>query len=93
MGNTLSPILLDLGQGGCRLIMAPAYVAQRAKDYQMRFDKWLSAPENDHGYWITGPDGTPALCYDGAEAFVRWLNEFVLDTADCRAYVVPTLYF
>lgn len=93
MENNLSPILLDLGQGGYRLIMVPAYVAQRAKDYQMQFDKWLHAPETDHGYWRTGPDGTPALCYDGAAAFVKWLNEFVLDASGPQAYVVPTLFF
>lgn len=93
MESSLSPILLDLGQGGYRLIMAPASVAQRAKDYQMQFDAWLHAPETDHGYWRTGPDRTPALCYDGAEAFVKWLNEYVLDASGPQAYVVPTLYF
>lgn len=93
MQNDISPILLDLGQGGYRLIFAPTCVTQRARDYQMRFDAWLHAPETDHGYWRTSPDGSRALCCDGAEAFVKWLNEYVLDEADCRAYIVPTLYF
>lgn len=65
MPNTLSPLLLDLGQGGYRLIMVPDDVAQHATDYQMQFGKWLSAPEAGHGDWTTGPDGTPALCYEG----------------------------
>ena len=93
MKNSLSPILLNLGQGGYRLIMAPEYVAQHAQDYQMQFDEWLHAPATEHGYWVTGPDGTPALCYDGAEAFVKWLNEFVLRPEENRASVVPVLYF
>lgn len=86
-------ILLDLGQGGHRLIVVPERIAQRAKDYQMQFDKWLAAREADHGYWVTAPDGTPALCYDGAEAFVKWLNTHILDAEEKPAYVVPTLYF
>ena len=39
MPHSLSPILLDLGQGGYRLIMVPDDVAQHATDYQMQFDK------------------------------------------------------
>lgn len=39
MTNSLSPILLDLGQGGCRLILTPARIAQRAKEYQRQFDQ------------------------------------------------------
>lgn len=93
MPNSLSPILLDLGQGGYRLIMVPAPIAQQAAAYQLQFDKWLSAPEAGHGYWTTGPDGTPALCYDGAEAFVNWLNTCVLPPDETPAYVVPTLHF
>ena len=91
MTNSLSPILLDLGQGGCRLILTPARIAQRAKEYQLQFDQWLTAPASEHSYWVASPDGTPALCYDGAEAFVRWLNEFVLTPDETPASVVPVL--
>lgn len=86
-------ILLDLGQGGYSLLSVPAFVAENARAYQAEFDKWLHAPSSKHDYWVTAPDGTKALCYDGAEAFVAWLNKYVLHDTEAKAQLVPTLYF
>ena len=86
-------ILLDLGQGGYRLIAVPAIIADHAKEYQKDFDQWLYSPNANHNYWIASPDGTKALSYDGAEAFVSWLNEYILKDIEHKAYIVPTLYF
>lgn len=91
--NNITFILLDLGQGGYRLISVPTIVAENAKEYQTRFDKWLNSPCADHNYWIQSPDGTRALCYDGAEAFVSWLNEYILINTETKAIIIPTLYF
>lgn len=93
MPNDTAFILIDQGTGGYRLLSVPAHIARDARAYQMQFDKWLTAPQAGHNYWHIGPDGTPALRYDGAEAFVKWLNEFVLDASEAPACVVPTLYF
>ena len=62
-------IFLDLGQNGQCLLSVPAFVAENARAYQAEFDKWLQS-STEHAYWVTAPDGTKALCFDGAEAFV-----------------------
>lgn len=86
-------IFLDLGQSGHCLLSVPAFVAENARVYQAEFDKWLHAPSSKHDYWVTAPDGTKALCYDGAEAFTAWLNEYVLQDSEVKAQRIPTLYF
>lgn len=88
-----SLILLDLGQGGYRLISVPISIAKQAKKYQSAFDQWLYSPNSQHTYWTTSADGTKALSYDGAEAFVTWLNEYIIKDIQPKAFVVPTLYF
>ena len=85
-------IFLDLGQNGQCLLSVPAFVAENARVYQAEFDKWLQS-STEHDYWVTAPDGTKALCFDGAEAFVAWLNQYVLQDSEGKAQRIPTLYF
>ncbi len=85
-------IFLDLGQNGHCLLSVPAFVAENARAYQAEFDKWLQS-STKHDYWVTASDDTKALCYDGAEAFTAWLNEYVLQDSEVKAQRIPTLYF
>ena len=83
---------LFLGAMMVLLLAVPAFVAENARAYQAEFDKWLQS-STEHDYWVTAPDGTKALCYDGAEAFTAWLNEYVLQDSKVKAQRIPTLYF
>ncbi len=85
-------IFLDLGQNGQCLLSVPAFVAENARVYQTEFDKWLQS-STEHDYWVTAPNGTKALCFDGAEAFAAWLNQYVLQDSEVKAQRIPTLYF
>ena len=63
-------IFLDLGQNGQCLLSVPAFVAENARVYQVEFDKWLQS-STEHDYWVAAPDGTKALCFDGAEGSIN----------------------
>lgn len=86
-------ILLDLGQGGYRLLSVPERISEHAQAYQAEFDKWIMNPESEHPYWTRDGEGNAALCYDGAEAFAEWLNRFVLKDTEEKAVLVPVLHF
>ena len=73
------------------LLECPSLVAESIKEYQQQFDKWLYDKSNDHGYWVTeslhktNPDES-----FGVDAFVDWLNRFVLHDKTEKAKVVGT---
>lgn len=86
-------ILLNLGQNGYQLICVPQRIANNAKLYQKKFDEWLFNPESKHQYWCNDGEGNLAVSYDGAEAFVKWLNEIELEGTEEKARIIPILYF
>ncbi len=68
------------------LANVPDYVEENIKFYQEKFLEWLTDPSNKHQYWFypdpvendfADDDNEPSLSYAG-EAFVYWLNEFIL---------------
>lgn len=72
------------------------------KKYVSKFDKWIYNKSNDHPYWIYKEGKKYAVSFD-SDAFINWLNEFVLIDCD-KAFIVernkinydinmPTLYF
>lgn len=84
----MKEIILEAGQEGIFLIRIPDNIADNALEYQMKFDKWLFDKNNDHGYWHTCPEnGELALMYNPSEAFIKWLNEYVIDNEE-KAIVV-----
>ena len=84
-------IRIDGGQAGICLLSVPPHIAAHAHDYQMQFDKWLFSPDSDHDYRQIDPaDGEVVYCYDGAEAFTAWLNEFVLRDSAAKARILPS---
>ena len=82
-----------MGQGGYRLIAVPQYIADNARLYQQKFDEWLFDPGSKHPYWREDGEGNLYVAYDGAEAFVKWLNETELEGAEEKARVLPLLHF
>ena len=83
----MKKILLDCGQSEYVLISVPEHIAANARFYQKKFDKWLMDKSNPHGYWIEDEDGELCLSYDPPVAFVKWLNNFVLDSTDNASIV------
>ena len=57
------------------------------KVYQHRFKEWLYDKNNDHSYWMY-VDGEKYGCSYRSEAFVEWLNIFVLDKNEVKAKVL-----
>ena len=51
------------------------------------FYKWLYDRKNDHGYW-KDLGGVGGVCYT-EEAFISWLNSFVIKTSE-KAVLVET---
>ncbi len=73
------------------LIECPDYVANNLKKYQIEFDKWISNPENKHGYWSRDSEGGIALCFNG-DAFLNWLNENVIINNEEKAFFLKREY-
>lgn len=72
------------------LVECPDYIANNLDKYQLDFDKWLSAEDSNHNYWHRMPEsmgGGPALCF-GSDAFVDWLNEYVIDENTKKAVII-----
>lgn len=80
----------------------PDFIWNDIKNHVNKFDEWLYDESIDHPYWIYKKGKKYAVSFD-ADAFVNWLNEFVLIDCD-KAFIVerdktyydekmPTLYF
>lgn len=69
------------------LIECPDDILENIEDLQEKFWKWLFDKNNDHKYWIYKNDQKFGCCYR-ADAFVEWLNQYVLRNADKEAKVV-----
>lgn len=59
------------------IIECPDWIVTDLKLYQQSFDQWLFDKKNDHPYWMYKNDEKYGCRYR-ANAFVEWLNRFVL---------------
>lgn len=66
------------------IIIVPDTIAESIHDYQRKFDEWLYDKNNQHGYWITvqNEEGSSTIISFASEAFVNWLNDYMLVEAD-----------
>lgn len=69
------------------IIECPAFILNDLKSYQNEFTEWLYDKTNDHAYWMY-KDGEKYGCSYRSEAFVEWLNKFILDKHEEKAKVV-----
>ncbi|MBU5333900.1 hypothetical protein [Anaerocolumna aminovalerica] len=94
------------------IISVPDKIADNLVYYQMEFDKWISNKNNNHNYWLISypneGEVIEGLCFD-SNAFINWLNEFVIKNNNQKATFVvkeiqqiqptndqkklPTIYF
>lgn len=76
MGSIMGKVLLNWTYQS-DLIECPDYISDHLLNYQLSFDQWLTNPSNHHGYWTKDCEGDDAVCF-GSDAFVDWLNEYVI---------------
>lgn len=72
------------------LVECPDYISNHLDKYQLDFDKWLSAEDSNHNYWVVDfndPNSSMGLCF-GSDAFVDWLNEYVIDQKTKKAVIL-----
>lgn len=86
------------------IINVPDSIVNQIKKYQNKCDKWLYNKLNNHEFWIKDENGKKLGVGICSEAFVYWLNEFVLKNNDKKAVIVkrdlekydsslPTLFY
>lgn len=88
-------MLLVLSFGGdADLVEIPDTLKDQLETLQEPFYQWLFDPNNHHSYWTKTRGGTAAVCYR-AEAFVEWLNTFILEVEQARIVrrYLPNLHF
>lgn len=69
------------------IIECPNHIVSDLEEYQHRFTEWLYDKNNDHSYWMY-VDGEKYGCSYRAEAFVEWLNTFILNSNQDKAKVL-----
>ena len=84
------------------VIDVPTYIASNIKKYQNRCDRWIFAHENQ--FWVKDKSGKKLCVNLTSEAFVYWLNKFILKDNDEKAVIIkrdlkeydsslPTLFY
>ncbi len=63
------------------MIECPDYISNNIIEYVKKFDMWISDKSNHHEYWTKDCFNNDALCF-GSEAFVNWLNKYVIQKQD-----------
>jgi len=69
------------------LIDCPNEICDDISKYQTKFLKWLFDKNNDHKYWVYKNGEKFGCCYR-SNAFVEWLNKFVINDNHKIATVV-----
>ena len=86
------------------VIDVPDEIGCQIKKYQRKCDKWLFNRLNDHKYWEIDKHGKKIGVGICSEAFVYWLNNFILNDSEKKSFIVekniqgydsslPTLFY
>ncbi|MDD6645088.1 MAG: hypothetical protein PUE67_03425 [Oscillospiraceae bacterium] len=86
------------------VIDVPDEIGSQIEKYQKKCDKWLFNKLNDHEYWEKDEYGNKIGIGICSDAFVCWLNNFVLNDSEQKAFIVkenvqeydssfPTLFY
>jgi hypothetical protein len=71
------------------IIDCPVDILNNLTEYRKQFIDWLFDKENNHSYWIYKNGKQYGCCYR-SEAFVEWLNNFVLPNSVIKAKVLES---
>jgi hypothetical protein len=72
------------------VIDIPEHILANIENVQNLFFKWLFDKSNDHNYWVY-ENGKKKYCSYRSEAFVEWLNDYLLKDSMEKAYLI-TMY-
>lgn len=86
------------------VVDVPDDIVSQLKKYQVKCDKWLFNKGNDHKFWEKDEYGNKIGVGVCSEAFVYWLNNYVLNESKQKAFIVkenvqkydssfPTLFY
>ena len=70
------------------VINVPDEIGTQIKKYQKKYDKWLYNKDNNHQYWEKDEYGKKLGVGICSDAFVYWLNSFVLNDGEQKAVVL-----
>ena len=73
------------------IIEIPDMTGGKLDELQREFLLWLFNKENNHEYWIE-VDGEKIGCSYGSEAFVKWLNLYVIQDKRARIKAKNVMY-
>lgn len=59
------------------IIECPKWIVPELESYQANFLEWLFDKKNNHAYWVY-KNGEKYACRYRSQAFVEWINMFVL---------------
>lgn len=62
-------------------------IIKNLEKYQLNFFDWLFDENINHSYWMY-EDGKKEGCCYRSDAFVEWLNSFILAKSDEKAIIV-----
>ncbi|ACL21998.1 hypothetical protein Dhaf_3985 [Desulfitobacterium hafniense DCB-2] len=71
------------------IIDCPVDISDSLIEYRNKFIDWLYDKQNNHSYWIY-KNGEKYGCSYRSEAFVEWLNKFVLSNSLVKAKVLES---
>ncbi len=69
------------------IIECPNWIIKDLELHQQSFNEWLFDEMNDHSYWVYENGEKYGCCYR-SNAFVEWLNRFILKECDDKAFVI-----
>ena len=70
------------------VINVPDKIGTQIKKYQKKCYKWLYNKDNDHQYWEKDEYGKKLGVGIFSDAFVYWLNSFVLNDSEQKTVVL-----
>jgi hypothetical protein len=71
------------------IIECPENIVGSLMDYREKFLEWLFDKQNEHSYWYYKNGEKFGCCYR-SEAFVEWLNKFILFDSLDKVEVIET---
>lgn len=69
------------------IIECPNNIIKDIKKHQLDFFNWLFDENNDHSYWMYENGKKEGCCYR-SDAFVEYLNTFVLSESKEKAVII-----
>ena len=70
------------------IVSVPDYIGIDLLNYQNKCDKWLFDKTNEHEFWEKDDSGKKLGVGICSEAFIYWINKFILKDSEEKAYIV-----